>query len=150
MRKIYALIVLSFLASSQIFAQTGELQGKVTDDKTNEGSPFAAVVLELNGTQKNVGETDDDGHYTIKPIVPGTYNIRIILTGYQPVIVTGITVVSDRISFQDAKMKLSVNELPEIFVSTEKLIEPDKTSTGSTLTKDEIEHIATRNITMHR
>jgi outer membrane receptor protein involved in Fe transport len=145
MKKLYSLAAIALLFSLNTLAQTGELQGRVYDEKTNEGIPFASVVLELNGTQKGLGQTDDDGNYTIKPIVPGNYDVKVTYLGYQPVIVQQVQVVADRISFQNLPMKQSSTTLPEIIVSTEKLIEPDKTTTGSTLDRTEIEHIATRN-----
>jgi len=145
MKKLYTLSAFLFLFAARTLAQTGELQGRVYDEKTNEGIPFASVVLELNGTQKGLGQTDDNGNFTIKPIVPGTYDVKVAYLGYQPVIINGVQVVADRISFQNMPMKQSSTTLPEIIVSTEKLIEPDKTTTGSTLDKTEISHIATRN-----
>lgn len=52
MKKLYTLSAFLFLFAARTLAQTGELQGRVYDEKTNEGIPFASVVLELNGTQK--------------------------------------------------------------------------------------------------
>ncbi|MGB3077099.1 MAG: TonB-dependent receptor [Chitinophagales bacterium] len=144
MKKIYAFVVLTLLYSTTIFAQTGELQGKVFDQVTKEGIPFANIVLELNGSQKAFGETDDNGRYTIKPVNPGTYDIKVSYLGYRPKVFTGVIVNSDKITFQDIPMESSVETLPDIVVSTQKLVEPDKTTTGSTITKDEIANIATR------
>jgi hypothetical protein len=120
------------------------LQGKAYDQANKEGIPFANVVLELNGTQKGYAETDENGNYIIKPVVPGSYDLKVSYLGYRPKTVTGIIVNSDRITFQDIPMESSVETLPDIVVSTQKLVEPDKTTTGSTLTKDEIANIATR------
>ena len=144
MKKIYALVVSGLLFCTGSYAQTGELQGKVFDQVSKEGIPFANIVLEMNGSQKGFGETDDNGRYTIKPVNPGTYDIKISYLGYRPKVVTGVIVNSDRITFQDIPMESSVETLPDIVVSTQKLVEPDKTTTGSTITKDEIANIATR------
>ncbi len=144
MKKIYALVVLNLLFCTGLYAQTGELQGKVFDQVSKEGIPFANIVLEMNGSQKGFGETDDNGRYTIKPVNPGTYDIKISYLGYRPKVITGVIVNSDRITFQDVPMESSVETLPDIVVSTQKLVEPDKTTTGSTITKDEIANIATR------
>ncbi|MBA3648755.1 MAG: carboxypeptidase regulatory-like domain-containing protein [Chitinophagales bacterium] len=146
MRKIYTLIVFSLFILNQIHAQTGSLQGKVYDESNKQGVPFANVVLEQNGAQKGYGETDDNGNYAIKPIVPGTYDVKVSYLGFQPKVYTGIIVTSDRISFQDVALKSSVSTLPDIVISTQKLVEPDKTTTGSTITKDEIKNISTRGV----
>lgn len=144
MKKIYAFVVLTFLYSTSILAQTGELQGKVIDQVTKEGIPFANVVLEMNGSQKAFGETDDNGRFTIKPVIPGTYDIKVSYLGYRPKVFTGVIVKSDQITFQDVPMESSFETLPDVVVSTQKLVEADKTTTGSTITKDEIANIATR------
>src|SRR4030095_7081591 len=141
MKKLYALVVITFLCSTGLLAQTGELQGKIFDQATKEGIPFANVVLESGGAQKGYGETDDDGNFSIKPITPGTYDIKVSYLGYRPKVVTGIIVNTDKITFQDVPMEASVNTLPDVVVSTQKLVEPDKTTTGNTLTKDEIGHL---------
>jgi hypothetical protein len=144
MKKLYAFVVVTFFCSTSIFAQVGELQGKVYDQVTKEGIPFANVVLELNGTQKGYGETDDNGSFSIKPIVPGTYDVKVSYLGYRPKTLTGLIINADKISFQDIPVESSINTLPDVVVSTQKLVEPDQTTTGSTLTKDEISNIATR------
>ncbi|MEO6168403.1 MAG: TonB-dependent receptor, partial [Chitinophagales bacterium] len=144
MKKIYAFVVLTFLYSNTILAQTGELQGKVFDQVTKEGIPFANVVLEMNGSQRAFGETDDNGRFTIKPVTPGTYDIKVSYLGYRPKTFTGVIVNSDKITFQDVPMESSVETLPDVVVSTQRLVDPDKTTTGSTITKDEIANIATR------
>lgn len=143
MRKLYTILLLLFIAG-KVLAQTGELQGRVYDEKTNEGIPFAPVVLLMNGTQKAVTQTDDNGNYTIKPIDPGTYTLIVQYLGYQTVQLEGIKITSDHISFENAPLKTGAITLIEVTVVTDKLIEPDKTSTGSTMDKTEIEHIATR------
>src|SRR5215217_1932021 len=101
MKKLYSLLAILICIAGKTYAQSGELQGRVFDAKTNEGIPFASVVLQLNGTQRGLGQTDDNGNYTIKPIVPGTYDIQVAYLGYQPVITKSIQVVADRISFQN-------------------------------------------------
>ncbi|MCS6991312.1 MAG: carboxypeptidase regulatory-like domain-containing protein [Chitinophagales bacterium] len=144
MKKIFLLAGL-VMACGHVWAQTGELQGRVYDEATGEGIPFAAVVLEQQGLQRYVGQTDDDGRYTIKPIVPGTYDLRVQYLGYQPVILSGVKVIAEQIAFQDVPMKASATLLPEVKVVTDRLIDPGKTATGSTFDKTEIMHLATRN-----
>ncbi len=145
MKKFYLLPLLVLSMTAALYAQTGELQGRVYDEATNEGIPFASVLLEQQGLQKYIGQTDDEGRYTIKPIVPGTYDLRVQYLGYQPVILTGVRVIAEQISFQNVAMKASATLLPEIKVVSDKLIEAGKTATGSTLDKTEIENLPTRN-----
>lgn len=124
--------------------ETGILQGRISDEKTNEGIPFASVILELNGVQKGIAQTDDNGNYVMRSIIPGKYDLKVMYLGYNTVVIKDVLIVADKITFQDIKMKTATILLTEILVVTDKLIEPDKTSTGSTMDKSEIEHIATR------
>ena len=64
------LTAIVFTFSLYSFAQSGSMQGKVTDKDTKEPIPFANVVIELGGKIINGGTTDFDGKYNIKPISP--------------------------------------------------------------------------------
>ena len=44
---------------------------------------MASVALLQDGVIINGTSTDFDGYYTIKPIPPGTYNVRVSFIGYQ-------------------------------------------------------------------
>src|SRR5215831_8678716 len=125
MKKIYLLLAISVFLSHHLQAQTGALQGKVYDESNKQGIPFANVVLEQNGTQQGYAETDDNGNYAIKPVIPGNYDVKVSYLGYQPKVYTNVLVTVDRITFQDIVMKASSTTLPDVVVSTQKLIEPD-------------------------
>ena len=73
--KLQFLIVSLIFISSSILAQSGSLEGKITDKNTGETVPFANVVAERNGNQVAGVTTDFDGNYTIKPLDPGTYDL---------------------------------------------------------------------------
>ena len=96
--------VLFLLIVSFTFGQTGEIQGKVTDSNTGEGIPFANIVLDLNGNQKGGSQTDFNGNYSIKPITPGAYDVKVTYVGYQPSTTTGVIVSADKITFLDITM----------------------------------------------
>lgn len=145
MIKLYTVLILLLIITGKLSAQTGELQGKITDAKNNEGIPFAPIVLQENGTQKAVGQTDDNGNFTIKPIEPGAYTLIVQYLGYQEVHLENIKITSDHISFQNVSLQPKTTELPTVIIVADKLIDPDHTSTGNTLDHTEIEHIATRN-----
>lgn len=109
---IFIFISLVTIAKSQTDS-VGELQGRVFDASTNEGIPFAAVVLERDGAQKGIGQTDDNGNYTIKPIVPGNYELRVQCLGYVPARVQGIRITARMISFQNISLQQG-GEIPNV------------------------------------
>ena len=149
MRKIYFLLSFLFVGlASTVFAQNGEFKGKITDAKTKEAVPFASVSLELNGSQIAGNKTDFDGNYTIKPIPPGRYDVRVSVIGYSVSLTKAVVISSDRISFLDKGINANVTDLGVVEVTSYKvpLIERDNTTTGGTLTGDQITNLPTRNI----
>ncbi|HRG88589.1 MAG TPA: carboxypeptidase regulatory-like domain-containing protein [Chitinophagales bacterium] len=149
MKKLLTLftLVIAFVAAK---AQNGEIMGKVTDEN-GEGVPVANVVIvDAKGTPTGRGTTTDfDGNYSIKPLVPGKYNVQVSYVGYAAQIIQGIVVKSDGTTFQNFKIKPSSKELGEVEIISYKvpLIDPGQTSGGNTVTAQEIANMPTRNIT---
>jgi CarboxypepD_reg-like domain len=113
MKAIITFFITLFIASV-VKSQTdssGELQGRVYDEVTNEGIPFAPLVLESNGMQKGIGQTDESGYFTIKPIIPGNYEMRVQYFGYRSVHLQEIHIVTDRISFQNVSMQSAIEQV---------------------------------------
>ena len=151
MRKFYAfLILLSIAYSGSLFAQSGagELRGKVQDAKTKEGIPFAAVIVESNGSQVAAQQTDFDGNFVIKPILPGKYDVRVKIIGYNERVINGVFVTSNKQTYVNPDLTANVRNISEVTVSdyAKPLIEKDNTTAGGTLNSDEIKKLPTRNI----
>jgi len=134
-------------ASFMAFAQPGTLKGKLLDKKTNEPIPFANIVLENGGTQVGGTSTDFDGNYTIKPIPPGTYDLKASSVGFQPFVMEGVIIYAGKIQFLDLKMNGGAVDLTEVEIISYKvpLIAKDNTTTGATVTKEEIAKMPNRN-----
>lgn len=99
MKKFLHTIIVStmFLFSAQ--AQTGEIQGKVTDEK-GEPVPFAMVVVIRDQMGKELTskgtKADVNGFYTLKGVAPGTYNLMAKSLGKPNAIEIGVQVFSGR------------------------------------------------------
>jgi len=134
-------------ASFMAFAQPGTLKGKLLDKDSGEPIPFANIVLENGGTQVGGTATDFDGNYTIKPIPPGTYDLKASSIGYQPFVMEGVLIYAGKIQFLDLKMNGGAVDLTEVEIIAYEvpLIEKDKTTTGATVTKEEIAKMPNRN-----
>ncbi len=102
----FTLFFFSFLNNTHsVFAQTGEIQGKVTDVESGEGIPFANVSTTIDG--KLVGaQTDFDGFYTIEPLPIGEYEIKVSYVGYQKQIIQKVLIEAGKTT------ELSVELLP--------------------------------------
>ncbi|NOZ46767.1 MAG: TonB-dependent receptor [Chlorobi bacterium] len=140
------LVSFALLFSLGIFAQTGALKGKISDDATGEPIPFANVVVELNGNQMGGGISDFDGNYTIKPIPAGKYTVKASFVGYTHLEMTGVVIKADKFTFVDLKMTASTQEIEEVKVIGYKvpLIDKDNTQTGGTVTSEEIAKMSGR------
>jgi len=73
----------------------GIIQGKIFDEKTNEGLPFANVILLQKGIQKAGTTTDLDGNYSFMITEPGEYDVEAVYIGYSNSRITGILVENE-------------------------------------------------------
>ncbi len=137
------------LATSMlVFAQTGSgtLKGKIIDKATKEPISFANVVIEVGGVQVGGSTSDFDGNFTIKPIPPGKVDLKASFVGYKPFMYRGIYVSPDKITFQNLELEASTTTLNEIEVVDYKvpLISKDQTTSGGTVTSEEISKMANK------
>lgn len=142
MRKIISLLGFILLLGNFSMAQVGQggIKGKVIDAGTGEPLPFVNVIVERNGTQVVGGSSDFDGQYFIKPIPPGTYDIKATFTGYKPVQINGIVVKAEGVQFLDVKMSTTSIDITEFEVVeyTVPLIDAGNTTAGGTVGKEDI------------
>lgn len=134
-------------ASLMAFAQPGTLKGVLIDKDSKEPVPFANIILENGGTQVGGTSSDFDGNYTIKPIPPGTYNLKASSVGFQAVQINGVIIKAGTIEFLDVEMSSGALNLDEVEITayTVPLISKDQTSSGATVTKEEIAKMPNRN-----
>ena len=146
MFKNFYLLTLSLLfVGSVVMAQSGSLEGKITDKNTGETIPFANVIAKRNGNQVAGVTTDFDGNYTIKPLDPGTYDLVVSFVGYGQVSLEGIVVSSNKITFRNVQLSEGI-DIQEVVIKDEKpLLDPDNLG-GKTVTSEEIKAMPTRSV----
>jgi len=148
-RKFYLSFILLLFATIASYGQagTGGVQGKVLDESRKEGIPFANVVIFRDGVQKGGTTTDVDGKYKFSALPPGRYDIKVSYVGFNPAELKGVLVTSDKSTFVDIKMSSGIN-LKEIIIQDYEvpLISKDETSTGGTVTREEIAALPTRDV----
>ena len=146
-RKIYLSFTLLIILISSAFSQSGSgtLKGVIKDSKSGETIPFANVIVELGGIQIGTGQSNFNGEYQIKPINPGSYNVKCSYVGYKPVKITGVIISSGKITNVDIKLDASVVEMKE-FEVVEYDVPLIEDYQGKTVTKEEIYALPTRNI----
>ncbi len=149
LRKIYFSIVTLLLAGASAFAQgTGAVKVLLKDKTNGETIPFANVVAYQGGIQVGVGTTDMDGYAMIKPLAPGKYDIKGVYVGYQAAEQKGVIVSESKTTYLTIELNNGEGvKLDEVVVVEyqEPLIDPD-TKSGGTVTREEYQNMATKNI----
>jgi len=147
----YFYLLFSLLLITTIgYGQT--IQGKIIDESSGEGLPFANVILEKDGVQKAGTTTDLDGNFILTGFDPGTYGVRVVYVGYQDKLINGITVGSSKTIPLDIQMAVPVDggvNLSEIVVVEYRvpLIEQDNTASGTTVTAEEVMKMPVKSVT---
>ena len=140
LRKLLISAAVLLAANLMAFSQSGTLKGKITDKGTNEPVPFANIIIEQGGKQSGGTTTDFDGNYTIKPIPPGKYDVKASYVGYKPIMIANLVIVANQITFQDIQMESTTINIETFEVVDYKvpLINKDQTTSGGTMTSEEI------------
>ncbi|MGM0646913.1 MAG: carboxypeptidase regulatory-like domain-containing protein [Bacteroidota bacterium] len=148
-RKFLTAIALLLATGTLAYGQSGALKGKITDKESGEPVPFANIIVEAGGRQAGGTTTDIDGNYTIKPLPPGKYDVKASYVGYKPILIRGVEVNSDKVRFLNVEMQPTSQTLEEFEVVDYKvpLINKDQTSSGETVTSEEISKLPGRSAT---
>ncbi|MCD6081347.1 TonB-dependent receptor [candidate division WOR-3 bacterium] len=118
---------------------TGKIVGIVTDMET--GTPLAHVNIEVLGTPLGTA-TDEDGHFVIINVPPGTYSLRISRIGYQPVVLKDVIVKIGLTTEINVTLKPTAIPMGEIVIKAKRpLVEKDVTSARSIVTSEELERL---------
>lgn len=142
---VFLTVFISFGVMAQ--SQPGHLRGKVTDKISGEEIPMAQVDVLAGNAVIAKGSTDFDGIYSINPIDPGTYTIRVSIFGYNNYELSGVKVAGGRPTEINVKMQTASTELGEVTVTASyeaPLIEKGKTS--QTVSKEAIKNLAGRDL----
>jgi hypothetical protein len=115
MRISFIILLLSFISLS-INAQTGEIRGRVFNTASNEGIPFANVVV--LGTDYGT-VTDEEGNYIISNLAPGLYNVRASFIGFRSKTLFEIQVTLARAVRLDFDLREEAADLTEVTVSSD-------------------------------
>ena len=124
------------------FGQTGILKGTVTDKQNNDTILFANVIL-TDSANNIIGgaSTDIDGHYTIKPIKPGIYNVKVTYVGYKSKMIKGVIINANKVRFLNITLEASTQTLHAVEIVAYKvpIISRDCSSSGAIMSSQEIQ-----------
>ncbi len=111
MRFFFSFILI--LSTLSAFAQTGVINGRISDATSNESVPFANVIIQ--GT--TIGASSDlEGNYEIKNITPGLYNVEVSFLGYKSKIEYEVQVFNNKPARVDFKLEEDSKTLDAVVV----------------------------------
>jgi TonB-dependent receptor len=93
--KLSVLLIAFFSLSINIFAQTGKIEGKVSDLAT--GSVVSGVSVSIDG-DKTIASTSVDGYFVITVEAGKKYTIKLTSVGYQTKEITDVEVVAGQVN----------------------------------------------------
>lgn len=138
---LYFLLILPVAAA---LAQTGKINGKVTD--LSNGEPLIGANIIVVGTSLGAA-TDVNGEYTILNLSSGTYEVKASYIGYQTITKTNVRIsagLTTDLNFELPGEGISVGEV--VVVSERPLINKSNTNAIRTTTSDVIEALPVRGI----
>lgn len=145
--KKYTLLFLSLaLLSSTLFGQsTGKIMGKVIDQDTGEGIPFANIFIE----GASIGAASDiDGNYVILNVSPDVYTVTASYIGYQKVTQTNVRVNVGFTTSLDFELPSGAIEMDAVIVQGERnpLIRQDLTNPTVAINSETLDILPVDNI----
>jgi hypothetical protein len=150
MNKTLLLIFSVLLGTSMMFAQAGSggLKGTLTDKNNGEVLPFVNILLLKNGANAGGGTTDFDGKFTIKPLEPGTYTVKVSSVGFTAKTIEGVVIKSSKSTYLDIALTSGIDlEAVEIVKYSVPIIDKDNTASGETMDRKQIAAIPGRSAT---
>ena len=113
MKYSYTLLLFIFMLSAQVFAQKGNIKGRIYDAKTNQSIPYASILIQ--GT--DVGATSDaEGNYNFTAVDPGFKRLVVSLIGYHSAVSSEFQVQGNQTTFIDVALEESAVQLGEVTV----------------------------------
>jgi Carboxypeptidase regulatory-like domain/TonB dependent receptor-like, beta-barrel len=142
MRKIFNwLLVLSLLlvpATSSVAQTFGQITGAVTD---GSGGILVGATVVVTNTQTNAtreAQTNSAGSYVFPNLLPGVYNVRVELQGFQTKVVNGVELQVQQTARLDFSMELGSVEVAVEVTGTAPMINITDATVGTVVDNKQI------------
>ncbi len=128
----------ALLAAPGLFAQTGQITGRITDP-AGAVVPGAQVTITASDTGvSRTTESNSDGYYTAPSLLPGQYTVSVDHQGFRPVVRPGLQLQVEQTLRVD--FALEVGEVSQKIVVQEQapLLETETPSVGQVVQSKQI------------
>jgi len=147
MKKALTICAILLLANGLFASTTGGLIGKITDGNGQSlpGVTITATSPSLMGQKTTI--TDVDGNFRLMLLPPGTYELRIYMSGFQTVTRKDIVVRLGHNFTINQTLKPDRLEETIVVVAEQQLLDSTSTTTGENWSTDYVQSIPTeRNV----
>jgi invasion protein IalB len=111
-----ATLVFSVAATSLAQSTKGTIRGAVLDPSGALISRAQVTVSNTSGFTRTI-KSDPTGSFEMRNMAPGIYSISIDATGFTPSLQGGIQVASGKVTRENIKLGISVNQVIEVFAN---------------------------------
>lgn len=142
LRLTCTLLLLSITVNAQ---QAAQITGTITDSDTHE--PIPGVLIGYgSGSLTQAVYSDESGNYKIKPLTPGSYNIRFSMLGYETISTTGVRVSDGETVVLNKTLNFS-NTLPVVRKEEYRIpLMPRNPNTPLVISYEDIKYAVDKNI----
>ena len=131
-----ALLVMSLPCFCQV--QSGRIVGTVTDPNSAAVPKAEVAVVNPATGAKNAATTNDQGEYTVTPLDPGLYNIRISTAGFQTFAAEKVEVQVNQSARIDARLQIGSTSTTVLVTAAAPLLNTESGSLNTVVTNTEI------------
>ena len=132
------LFVLLLLSISVFGQNTGIIQGKVLDRKTQETLIGVSIFVEGTGLG---AQSDLDGNFKIENVPTGSYNLKATYIGYEPLTKFNVVVTSGNANNLSLEMEAGATALEGVEIVVNRSISVASTETPNSIQKLSVEEI---------
>ncbi|MFC2085890.1 carboxypeptidase-like regulatory domain-containing protein [Bacteroidota bacterium] len=143
--KVLGLAGLLLTATCGPMLAQGSISGVITE--TGSGESLIGVNIIVVGTSAGAA-TDIDGAYSIGPVGPGEYSVRVSYIGYETKLFTGIKVADGTDTKLDIELKQQVLSAEEevVIVGDRPIVDVEESSSSFAISRDQMDVTPVRDV----
>lgn len=127
-----------------VFGQSGKIEGTITDAET--GTVLIGVNVVIEGTFLGAA-TNEQGHFAILNVPPGTHTVTASMIGYDPVRVLDARVNINQTTTIDIALRETALELEEVTIIAERpIVQRDVSASVISIDSETIENLPVQSI----
>ena len=144
LKKSLLTFALLLFTAGTVLAQTGRLEGTVTDARTGEALIGVNIFIE----ELSIGAaTNFDGYFSVINVRAGTYNVRVSYIGYSTILFSDVRININQTTTLDFTMEEEVFAGSEIVVVAERpVIQRDVGASRVNLDAEEVRNLPVQSV----